>query len=889
MNVCINGWRVFWISAAAMVQVAAGPPANAIRPIDPRQVKVGGEIGRRIDITIHKNLLAIDLEDDFLRPFREKKRWPFSYVGLGKQIDAVVRLAFHTGSEKLIALKDRLVSETIKTQLPDGHIGIFGGGRLGVWWDVHEMSYVIFGLVSDYRHFGSKASLAAARKAADYMMHGRPARPMVVHVSTIGLERAFVALYAATGQKKYLDYINTGGGLQKWNASVGGHAYDYMNVCLAQLDLRRLGGQGDLLGQSRRVVNFLTRNDGLVICGTCSLGEGWHTSQVGTGKLGETCCTAYLIRLLDRLLQIEGRSLYGDIMERAVTNALPAAQSPDGRELRKYTPFDGVRTYYRGEKSSDFKRDTYCCPNNYRRIIAELPAMIYYRWGGGAMVNLYTPSRGTLQLADDLSVTLRQETDYPNSSKVTVHVAPSRPASFALRLRIPRWCDVAKVAVNGRTVDKAIRGGRFFALDRPWRKGDRVELDMPMSWRLVRGRKAQQGRLAVMRGPMLFCLSPARQVERHAVFGGRRGRRAQQFAALHARRDAVGAALAALAGAPVDLADIVGGGSGFGSGTAGRGVDPRNGRPTTGSAQFVRCEPNVFVPAASAFIDGVTVPDGGPDGKADVPVTSTGIRIAGLPDTCARTWDFIKHGPALSQKRFAVGKVDYRAKGHTMLAVHANKAVTFDLAAIRKVTGYGALRFRTMAGYGGGVTDATVAISVYLDGKVAVKSTRVGIEGVSLDLPLAPERRFLTLAVTDADRNIGHDQVFFGDPHLLPAPAATKTAHRAERRRGLLAEREALTGQMAAYPTVASILNGLRPDLKSIEGPLKDPAVRPNGLACRVPAWSGGRSVKQPPDLTLLLTEYADPGGEATYFVPADPKAPAVDDELHQPRGPSAR
>lgn len=883
MSDCSSVWRVAFICAAALGQLAAAPTADVIQPVDPRQVKVAGEIGRRIDITIRKNLMAIDIEDDFLGPFRQKKRWPFSYVGLGKQIDAVVRLAYYTGNRKLVALKDHLVSETIKTQLPDGYIGIFGGGRLRVWWDVHEMSYVIFGLVSDYRHFGSKASLAAARKAADYMMRGRPARPMVVHVSTIGLERAFLALHEATGEKKYLDYVNAGGALAKWNANVGGHAYDYMNVCLAQLDLRRLGGRGNLLGPSRRVVEFLTRHDGLVVPGTCSLNEAWHTSQVGTGKLGETCCTAYLIRLLDRLLRIEGRSLYGDIMERAVVNALPAAQSPDGRELRKYTPFEDVRTYYRGEKSSDFKRDTYCCPNNYRRIIAELPGMIYYRWGGGAMVNLYTASRGTVALADGLSVKLRQETGYPSSGKVTIHVSPSRPARFPLRLRIPRWCGGATVTVNRRAVDKVVKGGRFYVLDRPWRAGHRVELDMLMPWRLLRGRKAQKGRLAVMRGPLLFCLSPARQAERHRVFGGRRGDRGTQLAALQARRDAVAAAIAALDAAPVDLADIVGGGNGFGSGSIGRGVDPRNGKPTTGSAQFVRCKPNVFAPAASPFIDGVTVPDGGADGNAKVPVTSTGISVTRVPDTCAQTWDFFKHGPALAQKRFAVGKVDYRAKGHTMLAIHANKVVTFDLAAIRKGTGYGALRFRTMVGYGGAVNDPTVAFAVYLDGKVAIKSTRIGLEGVSLDLPVAPGQRFLTLMVTDANTNISHDQIFFGDPHLAPASPLAKTVRSAERRRHLLAERDSLTRQMAAYPTVASVLKGLRVDLRRIEGPFKDASVRPDGLACRVRAWSGGRDVKQPPDLTLVLTEYADPGGEATYLVPASSSMSAVDDELCRP------
>ena len=54
-------------------------------------------------------------------------------------------------------------------------------------------------------------------------------------------------------------------------------------------------------------------------------------------------------------------------------------------------------------------------------------------------------------------------------------------------------------------------GGTFFMVDRKWEEGDEVRLQMPMSWRLIKGRKSQAGRVAVMRGPMLFCLNSERQ------------------------------------------------------------------------------------------------------------------------------------------------------------------------------------------------------------------------------------------------------------------------------------------------------------------------------------------------------------------------------------------
>ena len=66
------------------------------------------------------------------------------------------------------------------------------------------------------------------------------------------------------------------------------------------------------------------------------------------------------------------------------------------------------------------------------------------------------------------------------------------------------------VVLNGEQLDEVIRREAFHAITRQWKPGDEVELIMPMPWRLVRGRKQQSGRVAVMRGPVVFCLNPQR-------------------------------------------------------------------------------------------------------------------------------------------------------------------------------------------------------------------------------------------------------------------------------------------------------------------------------------------------------------------------------------------
>jgi DUF1680 family protein len=432
-------------------------------------------------------------------------------------------MAAHTGDARVLDLKKRTVAAAIATQEPDGYLGInVPESRIWRLWDTHEMAYLIHGLTSDFNLFGEKPSLAAATKIADLIMERLRSQPdrdlgdqtVSNDTATTGLDLALLRLSVASGDPKYRQFVVEDRRLPQWNlpvvrgrwGKVDGHAYAFVDHALAQSQLRRLeplrATDDRLLAQLRTAVDFLTRQNGLVITGACGDHECWHDTQQGTINLGETCATGYLLRVMDDCLRRDGDGRYGDIMERAIFNALFAAQSPDGRRIRYYTPFDGPRAYY--------GTDTYCCPCNYRRIVAELPSLVYYQTDGGVAVNLYASSQASL-LLDEVKVEIRQETDYPRSGRVVITVDPTQPAEFPLRLRIPRWCQGATVAVNDeRATATDPAGDRFFAITRTWRAGDRVTLEMPMPWRLVKGRVAQAGRAAVARGPQVFCLSRSR-------------------------------------------------------------------------------------------------------------------------------------------------------------------------------------------------------------------------------------------------------------------------------------------------------------------------------------------------------------------------------------------
>ena len=350
-------------------------------------------------MTINNNLLVLNAET-FLGPFRTKTASE-GYIALGKLLDAAVRLAAYSKNEKAVALKKHLIEETIKGQEADGYVGEMAKpARMWSWWDIHEMGYIIFGLTSDCHYFGERRSLEAACKAADYLLKHWSEMPagwpeqtgVAIDMIVIGLDRTMLTLYRETGQRRYLDFCLKQLKLPEWNLDivigrrrlVEGHIYSYFAKCLAQLDLYRLQPDEKLRRSTRRAIHFLTSEDGMTITGAAGQWEIWTDDQDGRGALGETCATAYQLRVYDSLLRLEGDPRYGDLMERTIYNALFAAQSPDGRQIRYFTPLEGNRVY--------FEADTYCCPGNYRRIVAELPTMVYYRSGAGVAVNLYAPS-----------------------------------------------------------------------------------------------------------------------------------------------------------------------------------------------------------------------------------------------------------------------------------------------------------------------------------------------------------------------------------------------------------------------------------------------------------------------------------------------------------------
>lgn len=226
----------------------------------------------------------------------------------------------------------------------------------------------------------------------------------------------------------------------------------------------------------------------------------------------------------------------------------------------------------------------------------------------------------------------------------------------------------------------------------------------------------------------------------------------------------------------LNLADLVGGGNGRGSGELDWGIDLGTGRPFEGPATTIRpTRQSEFRPVSQQpGIDGVFMPNGG---AGPVVISSTGLTFSG----CPRTMGSYYGGPANSGKFFDIPSrqihtarlngVSFGTSTHPALNLHPNAGITFDLNQIRQNNPNLRIdRFTALCGIPKDLPHPQYSpadVWVLLDGVVRLHLhyplERNIVEKV--DVPIPAQTRFLTLAATCSGR-ADYSWILFGDPFL---------------------------------------------------------------------------------------------------------------------------
>lgn len=464
--------------------------------------------------------------------------------------------------EKLL---DEVIAMMAKAQLKDGYlnthyIAVEPRKRWTNLRDCHELycaGHLTEAAVAHYHATGKRTFLDIMCRYADHIARtfGTRRGQKRGYCGHEEVELAMVKLFAATGNRRYLDlatyFINERGRKPYYftqeaiargddpkkmrhhsyeyfqahvpvreQSKVVGHSVRAMYLYCGMADVAAATGDKTLLDACRRLWRSVTRRQMHVTggIGPTASNEGFTTDYdmpIETAYL-ETCAAIGLVFWAHRMLQAEVDSDYADVMELALYNGVLSGVSFKGDSFFYANPlavYPGMNGLQYCGPDYNYRRSGWfgcaCCPPNVARLLASLGTYVYSTDRDQLYVHLYLKNSADIDLSGN-RVSLLQDTEYPWNGTVRMTVSPAKPADFTVALRIPGWCHGARLSVNGRVIKVgAISRSGYARIKRFWQKGDEITLVLPMPIeRVVAHPKARQvcGRVALMRGPVVYCL-----------------------------------------------------------------------------------------------------------------------------------------------------------------------------------------------------------------------------------------------------------------------------------------------------------------------------------------------------------------------------------------------
>lgn len=418
-------------------------------------------------------------------------------------------------------------------------------------FETYNLGHLMMAGITHYRATGKRTLFDAAIKATDFLCHfyetasAELARNAICPSHYMGV----VEMYRATGNPRYLELsknlIDIRGMVEngtddnqdripfreQYNAM--GHAVRANYLYAGVADVYAETGEAQLMKNLTSIWNDIVNRkmyvtgacgalyDGTSPDGTCYEPDSIQKVHQSYGRAyqlpnstahNETCANIGNMLFNWRMLESTGDAKYADIVETALYNSVLSGVSLDGKRYF-YTNLlrlsDDFPYTLRWPRERQEYISCFCCPPNTLRTICEAQNYAYTVSENALWCNLYGQSELTTKLGKhDLEVS--QVTGYPYDGKVmlTFRAVPKKQ-EMALHLRIPAWCDRATVKVNGEVVDVPVKANTYATLNRVWKKGDVVELDMEMRVKLMESNplvEETRNQVVVKRGPLVYCL-----------------------------------------------------------------------------------------------------------------------------------------------------------------------------------------------------------------------------------------------------------------------------------------------------------------------------------------------------------------------------------------------
>lgn len=401
--------------------------------------------------------------------------------------------------------------KVFEDEVAKGDIRSQGFDLNGIWAPIYTQHKIMAGLIDAYKLCGNKQALAIAGKFAGWMEsylsqmdHDQVQKMM--HCEIGGISESMAELYALTGKKEYLDLHKTFYHeeileplSEEKDILPGKHGNTQIPkiIGLAR-DYELTGNEKDY-----RTVQFfwdrVVHHHSYVTGGDCD-NEYFGAPDTLRNRLSqnttETCNVYNMLKLTRHLFEWEASAKVADYYERALFNHILSSQHPHtGHVIYNLSlEMGGYKEYQDPEWFT-------CCIGTGMETHSKYARNIYFHNNEELYISQFIASR--LEWKEQ-GMTLEQTTAYPEEQSTRLKVAVDKPVKLAIKIRYPQWAQKGYlIKVNGKNVKVKQQPGSFVSLERTWKDGDVIEVEMPFSIR-YEAMPDDPNRIAFFYGPVVL-------------------------------------------------------------------------------------------------------------------------------------------------------------------------------------------------------------------------------------------------------------------------------------------------------------------------------------------------------------------------------------------------
>jgi DUF1680 family protein len=426
--------------------------------------------------------------------------------------------------------------------------------------ELYNMGHLYEAAIAYYQATGKDQLLKVAEKNAQHVNKvffegdpnyndGKPIKQAPGHQE---MELALVKLFKVTGKKLYLEmaeqfleirgktYVPDGEGvmsptyaqqhapLEEQKEAVG-HAVRATYLYSAMADIASLRKKNSYTKALHKIWANITDTRMHITGGLGAVHgiEGFGPSYLlpNADAFNETCAAVGNVLFNFRMFLAHKDAKYLDVAEVSLLNNVLAAVNLEGNKFFYVNPLeaDGKYPFNHGTAGRAPWFGTACCPSNMARLLPQVQGMTYANDKQNLYFAMYADTSTKIKIAGT-ELKVSQNTNYPNEGLVKINLEPEKQAKFSMHLRIPTWTgeqfvpgklykyinkntEKWKVSVNGKIINPKVELG-FAVIERLWKKGDQVILELPMPTRLNACDKRVEenhDRISFTRGPFVLC------------------------------------------------------------------------------------------------------------------------------------------------------------------------------------------------------------------------------------------------------------------------------------------------------------------------------------------------------------------------------------------------